>query len=114
MSRSKDSEVVVPLWFTTREGNKWIKYEGEGFTMKQLRGARIIPFDINKSQLPATEAYFLTVSIPNGLRYIKYIIHSLAFDNPSFGWGYVARWDVVNGWTTTRYQSERRLKQLRA
>lgn len=113
MSRNKDLEVVVPLWFTTSEGGKWWLYEGSGFTMKQLRGARQSPLNLAQINAPVKANYYLTATKTSGIRHTKYIVHALAFTNPTMSWRYVARWDVVNGWTVTRYQAWQRLQKLK-
>lgn len=70
-------KVATPLRYTQIERGMWRVWEDGPIDLSLLKtGERTITL--------------------NGIS-----IHALAFENPSFGWGYFARWDSLNGWTTT-------------
>ena len=77
---------LYPTWYTTREGGTWEEWTVGSFTKKQLKDAVVVAH-----------------GILHGV-----VFHSLAFENPAAGWGNFARWDCLNGWTTTLKQAQKR------
>jgi len=79
-----NEEELWPWECTTEEGGNFTFWEGESVTREQLAGV-----------LQKRRHNFSIVYIGG------YKIHSLIFESPAIGFGNYARWDCLNGWTTT-------------
>jgi hypothetical protein len=90
---NSDSKLVIPEYFTGREGGDWIPYTEAGFTLAVLERAVIGRF-MQKVE-DSKDKLLLIASDKNGRRYY---IHSMLFADPSEC--DPPRWDEYNGWTT--------------
>lgn len=79
-----NEEELWPWEYTKKEGGNFIFWEGTSVTKKQLTDL-----------ITRKKNLFNTVRIDN------YNVHSLIFERAQIGFGNYARWDCLNGWTTT-------------
>lgn len=87
-------KTIMPHSYSPWEGGPWMKYSGPAVTLTELnrmrKSIRSVGYAVMQSD---------TCDIT---------VHALAFDDPELGWGKFGRWDEINGWTTTRYNAERK------
>ena len=83
MPNINEHEELWPWEYAIKEGGIFMFWEGESITRKQL------------AELLETADSSLTVQL-NMRR-----VHSFIFESPVIGYGNYARWDCLNGWTTT-------------
>lgn len=80
---------LYPAWFTRREGGDWEEWKAGPIK--------------SKKQLALIVSDTRNHTVINNV-----LFHSLAFENPAAGWNRFARWDCLNGWTTTLKQARER------
>lgn len=78
-----------PWEYTWREGGNFEPWKGGSVTRRKL-------------------LQFKKIAQRNGTVLIKeVVVHSLIFESAAAGHGNYARWDCINGWTTTIQQAKR-------
>ena len=88
---TNNNKKLLPTHYTQEEGGVWKVYRGQVITKKELK----INHELCKDGFAK---FFLPVTRRGKRSYI----HSLAFANPLGAVrGAYARWDCLNGWTTT-------------
>lgn len=81
--------IVYPSYYTSAEGGKFRRWRGLPVTVRMLLQLRKKP--------------------RGGLNYVEIggmAVHALAFGILDEGKQYYARWDCINGWTTTLYKAK--------
>jgi len=82
----KDRLQLRPLYYTKIDGGTWLPYP---------IGLKLCKHDLIRARTRHKDIGLTSFQHSN----IK--IHSIALENPAAGSGAFARWDIVNGWTTT-------------
>lgn len=77
---------LYPVWFVDREGGTWQEWKAGATTEHKMKAAVVVNHGVLNDV----------------------VFHALAFENPSAGHGNFARWDCINGWTTTLTQARKR------
>jgi hypothetical protein len=89
------SKIVIPDYFTCREGGDWIVYTEDGWKLETLEKAVIgLPWKAGPGI--QKDSIVLIAADTNGRRYH---VHSLRFSKESPDADCYARWDTWNGWT---------------
>ena len=113
---NEETKLLMPTYFTSIEGGTWIKYEGDGFTKKQLAGAALgkgarqenALFNRLNVNAPIDPPHCLKASFGG----INYIVYAFAFGAIHLGPERYPKWDIFDGWTTPIAEGKPAAKKL--
>lgn len=80
---------IEPKYYTRSDGGSFKQWSAGSFDDKNLDARDPKDVEINDTK-----------------------VHSFTFENPAAGYGNFARWDCVNGWTTTVEEAKERNPNL--
>lgn len=80
-------------------------YYYTGHDMGNWQFARLdTPIEVTVAELASTKIQNFEANALIG----KYYIYAIAFENPVVGLGNFARWDIIDGWTTTIEEAKKK------